>query len=162
MKFETFAFLGPVPVHEEPVRQVHHKNRSNHFNANPERGDPRQQSDNQPEAAKELGANDKKCNRSRHSQVLKEPHRAVKSVAAKPSEHFLCAVRKKHNSQNQPQHGESHIVACSQQSLHFSSSPCRAVGSAIVVITTISFRFPSLVHRFTFSWSGILLLIVTK
>src|SRR5277367_5605710 len=103
--FETFAFLGPVPVHEEPIWQVYQENRSNHFNADSESGNPRQQSNDQPEAAKELGDDDEKPNSGGHSEVLKETDGAVETVAAKPSQQLLCAVRKEYNSQNQTHHG---------------------------------------------------------
>ena len=40
----------------------------------------------------------------------KEPHGAVESVAAKPAQHLLRAVREEHNAQHQAHNGQSEIV----------------------------------------------------
>src|ERR1035441_6136255 len=110
------------------------------WNSRPESGDARQQPDNQPQPAKEFSADDQKRDGSGHSHVGKGPHGAVKTIASKPAQHFLRAVREEHHSQNQPQDGKAHIVARSHQPLqHISSWRDTAVSrySAIAVITEV-------------------------
>ena len=65
------ALLFAHPVHEEAVRQVNHEDCPDHLAANAESGDASEQSDNQPQPAKKLGADDQKRHRSGHSHVRK-------------------------------------------------------------------------------------------
>src|SRR5271163_2906177 len=118
MIFETFPLLRSHPVHEETIRQVNDEDSSDHLDPNSKRRDPREQSDDQPQTAKELRADDEKRHRSRESQMLKKSHGAVKTKASKPAQHFLRAVRKEHHPQDHSQHGQSHIVPRTHQLLH--------------------------------------------
>src|ERR1700678_3352109 len=102
MIFESLALLIARPVHKESVRQVNHEDRSDHFAANSQSSDARQQSDNQAESAKEFGDDHEKRHRSRHTHVFKESHGAMKAIAAKPAQHFLRAMGEKHHSENHP------------------------------------------------------------
>ena len=54
MKFEAFAFIYPVPVHEKAVWNVNRANGDKHVTRNPECGDPAQATGDQTQRSCEL------------------------------------------------------------------------------------------------------------
>jgi hypothetical protein len=54
MKFEAFAFIHPVPVHEKAVCYMNRENGDKHVTRNPECGDPAQATGDQTQRSCEL------------------------------------------------------------------------------------------------------------
>src|SRR5713226_6699805 len=139
MVFEALALLRARPVHKETVGQVNHENSADHLPANSERRNASQQSKNEPQSAKEFGADNQIGYRRRQSDMGEEAHGAVNAIPTKPAQHFLRPVREEHHSQNQSQHRQSHVVASTHQSLHrflLAGSVFTMAVPAIVVTTT--------------------------
>src|SRR4249919_1500842 len=100
----AFALLLPAPIHEEPVRQVHHRNGSQHDNGQAGSRKPGEKPSEKRQAAERLADDDEKANDPWESHLLgEEAHGAVKAEAAKPSQQFLGAMREHDKPEGDPQ-----------------------------------------------------------
>src|SRR6476620_9690949 len=115
----AFALLLPEPVHEEPVRQVHHRNGSQHDNGQAGSRKPSEKPSEKPQAAKRLANDDEKGNDPWESHFLREgAHGAVKAEAAEPSQQLLGAVREHDKPEGDPQDESRQSVVGLKQRLH--------------------------------------------
>src|SRR5208337_5328872 len=118
MEFNSLTLLGPHPVHEEPVLQMHHEDRSDHQADNSKRGNASKQSNHESESAKQLRADDQQPNRNRYSHVRIASHGDLETIAAKPAQHPLRPMSEEHHSQNHAQSGQAHVVVGAHQPLY--------------------------------------------
>src|SRR5580692_10433886 len=130
MKFESFSFLSSIPIHEEAKMAMHRRYGHDHVCGNPENSDSRQEAYDQPHTPEKLSADCQEGQRGRNVHGPgKEPHRASKSRAAKPSQHLLCSMCEKDDSQDESQnHCGNAVVSgndCADHVLH-PSVPCIA------------------------------------
>ena len=82
---------------------MHHRNGDHHIGGDTERGDTREESQNQPEATEELGGDRQEGERGRDMHhACKETHSSGEAVTSEPPQQFLRAMREEDNSQHQP------------------------------------------------------------
>lgn len=111
MKFEALPFLLAGPVHEEAIVDMDGQDSYDHVAKDPERRNPAEQADKQAQATKEFGADRQKSKRNWDMHLLREElHGSFESVAAEPSQHFLCAVGKKNRAQGEAHDGERKVI----------------------------------------------------
>lgn len=103
-EFNSFALLLAGPVHEESVAHVEHRGGHRQFEAYEERGDAGEGAEDQRNAAEELDQNGGQGEDPRNVEGAGEKlHGAGVTVAAEQAEQLLCAMRKDHDAQGQPQ-----------------------------------------------------------
>ena len=102
----TLALLLTRPVHEEAEMTVNHEDDHEHLDPDPEGGDAREESDNQPQPAKELGNDGEQGERRRDSQLVgEETHGSAEAETTEPAQELLAAVSQKHNSEQHTKNG---------------------------------------------------------
>jgi hypothetical protein len=130
--FEALALLLAEPVHKEPVVYVHGSDRDQHVDDNTKGRNATEQSNDQAQAAEEFGADGEKRQRRGNAQPLgKETHGAVETVTSEPAQHLLCAMREKHDTQNQANQSECEVV-CGRKQFTQRSPPGRTGPGAAV------------------------------
>ena len=76
----------------------------------------RNQPDNEPQPAKELGGSGQKCEYGRDVQHSREEsHRAGEAISTEPPEHFLSTVGEEDHSQHQSKNSRGGIVIGDKQ-----------------------------------------------
>ena len=89
--FESFALLCATPVHEEPEAAVHHGDRDHHIYSDSEGGDPCEESQDQPQTAKELGGNREVGERRGNVQVTREKAMVPENPGPPNQPNIFCA-----------------------------------------------------------------------
>src|SRR5262245_16275749 len=122
--FKTLAGLLPHPIHKESILLVNREDRAQHHADHPQRAQPRQKSEDQPERAEKFG------DHHHHYYHRGQPHpchpfkRGFEPGAAEPPQHFLRAVREHHRAQRQAQKNLDNVFVRREQfSKHF-PPPC--------------------------------------
>src|SRR6267143_4709462 len=106
-----FALFCAVPIGKKSELEIHHPNGHQHVAKNAEGGDAPEESEHQPNAAEEFGADGQEGQRRRDVHLLgEEAHGAAEAEAAEPAESLLRAVRKKDAAKDEPKDGQSEIV----------------------------------------------------
>src|SRR5260370_19390889 len=90
----AFALLGARPVYKKPEMAVDHRDGHHHVANDAESGDAAKESEEQADAAEELGADGPESEGRRAVYDLdEETHGAGESLATKPADIHLSAVR---------------------------------------------------------------------
>ena len=108
---KTLAFLCSSPVHPEPEPAMNHRDGHDHVAQNPKSSHAGEQPEDQAYSAKEFCGNGQKCEYGwdvHHSG--EEAHSAGESVATKPPEHLLGAMRKENYAEHQSENGCCYVV----------------------------------------------------
>ena len=102
MVFEALAFLRPVPIHEEPEGAMHRRNGDHHIDRDADGGDSSEESQNQSQAAEELGGDrqEGEWGRNMH-RARKETHGSGEAETSEPPQHFLRAMREEDGSKHE-------------------------------------------------------------
>ena len=96
VKLKTFAALSTLPVHEKAVVRMHLHDRNYHVHGDAKGGDSRQESENQTDAAEELGGDCQKGEGGWDAHVLREGgHGGVEAGTAEPASMFCAPCAKK-------------------------------------------------------------------
>src|SRR5262245_26459650 len=126
MVFETLAFFIAEPVHKKAISPVNRGNRHEHHARDAQGGHAGQEPDSKAERSQKLGRNRKQRKHRGSSRIGEVFHGAFETVATKPPEYFLSAMRKdyhrKSNSQNQSHHTTVSLqqpMKCFHQALSF-------------------------------------------
>ena len=107
MEFEALALLPARPVHEKTHVDVNQQNRHEHVDANRERGNTREETEQQPEGAEELRGDNQPPKKCWKSHPCKQRQRAVEAAASEEAKQFLGAMRKEDYGEHNPQHGQN-------------------------------------------------------
>src|SRR6476660_3835993 len=115
----AFALLQPTPIHEEPVRHVHHRNGSQHDNGEAGSRKPGEKPSEKPQAAERLAHDDEKGDDPWKSHFLREgAHGSGKAEAPEPPQQFLSAMREHNKPESDPQDEPCQSVVGLKQRLH--------------------------------------------
>jgi hypothetical protein len=107
----AFALLIASPVCEKAEVPMDHGYGHHHIASNAKSGNATEKAKNQADAAEEFGADGQKCEGGGDVRLLgEEGHGGGESVAAKPAERLLRAVREEDHAKNEAKNGEGHIV----------------------------------------------------
>jgi hypothetical protein len=125
---KSLTFLSTGPVHEETDFAVNQRNGDDHIAKDSQRGDPRQEADNETEATKKFRNNGDKRQRRRDTRPDKHLHCSLEAVAAEPAQQFLCPMGEKDDAENQSRYGENPMVfRVNQFEEHDPSAPFESV-----------------------------------
>src|SRR5438067_648028 len=121
---ESFALLGPCPVHEEPDLPVHHQDRSDHQRADADRRQTGQETQDEQDGSSEF------CGHYQHRHDGRKAHfgealdRRRSAVAPEPTKDLLRAVRKEDDAEEKAHHQRAVIVASPNECVcHVPSRP---------------------------------------
>jgi hypothetical protein len=137
--FVAFTLLRAQPVGKETEMPVDHRDGHHHIAGDAERGDAAEESDEQPDAAKEFGADSQK--REDVRLLSEKAHSACEAVATEPAKSLLSTMGKKNDTEDQAKNGDGEIVGSVHQ-------PAEHEHASLSLVEKMEPQETEMLHRF--------------